>query len=674
MDRIVLTVEIIERGLCELEGFNTRNRQRVKNAQDTIHAALELMFKRGIYPPEIPKTYRFLRRTEREKGEKTMFKRTDFSGCNDDFRQKNIEFFEILEAEKAVTYVVRTYNGTNYYDLLEVSDSNAIPVPVFLRIIGRDENLVAGKVITILREKGIKVTIRKEKIQISYWGGEHVDTFFIRSAKFHVWFHLGSGLHTGGNYDMGNFDMSPSFNGEKEPDGSFLDSVELLNFVYEHTGLESIEKLLSDEKIGWIWIDIFRHLQVKDHYGVPLTEEEEIWFGIGNHKVWEEHKDYVKSSWGDWRVRVSSRYEGDPICRRAIDWELLEILSKEAEQLDEATLETGEKVAALCVELPWHYVDVFDDTIVRRGNLGPFQVIPWGKIREGKLGEPGVTCNGQWIECGEDRGVNVPETSNPIPFLTDKKGNRYYLARNTGLPYQRTRIERDGKLVAYEKTYKYVGKSSFVFVIGNDIPEYKKRDDGAVVEIRLKGYDEHRRYPGDKIDTPLCFHGPPSPLMYMFHSDRKHHLLDKDLLWNNPSFTKMCLLYTKLRWDRNQALEMFEKFTDLTESQEHEALEKTREIYVFFEELFKDSSGGTIQLTPNLVITGYVSFIDSDSGIYVTVKFGDLITKTIQAEWYYTPGPNREEEEALQRIALTLAYFGEELPDLETARKILDSN
>lgn len=105
-----------------------------------------------------------------------MFKKTNFEVSEERYREKNIKFFERVEKEKKAIYVeFPTEDDDTYYDLLEATDGNRIPIPIFLKIVGWDEDLSRGSVISRLREVGLEVEKRKEYFERFEWPDVHFD-------------------------------------------------------------------------------------------------------------------------------------------------------------------------------------------------------------------------------------------------------------------------------------------------------------------------------------------------------------------------------------------------------------------------------------------------------------------------------------------------------------------
>ncbi|MFH0854705.1 MAG: DUF4116 domain-containing protein [bacterium] len=149
------------RALSVYEHDNPQKSDEVKNAQNTLGKALEYYFKKGYCSPDVPKQYRLLRGAEKERNK--MFTK-DFSKIEPEFKEKNIRFFEVLEEKKEVS-ILQNYGYTDWYSLLQVEtaeEENAIPIPVFLNIIGCDvekveEDEYPNLLDRIFSSNGIKV-------------------------------------------------------------------------------------------------------------------------------------------------------------------------------------------------------------------------------------------------------------------------------------------------------------------------------------------------------------------------------------------------------------------------------------------------------------------------------------------------------------------------------------
>ncbi|MCR4279802.1 MAG: DUF4116 domain-containing protein [Candidatus Komeilibacteria bacterium] len=169
-----LTVQLIVRALIELEINNPQKTSAVKDCINLMGLALEEMFKCGACPPNIPQKFRLLRRAEIERKTK-MFKK-NFTASTEEFKDKNIKFFEALESTGKIVYDRKSDNRDIYFDLLWVNknsvDENCIPAPVFLDIIGANVSVTRrSQILDLLKEKEIEV----EYLENDFFSDEELD-------------------------------------------------------------------------------------------------------------------------------------------------------------------------------------------------------------------------------------------------------------------------------------------------------------------------------------------------------------------------------------------------------------------------------------------------------------------------------------------------------------------
>lgn len=385
-----------------------------------------------------------------------MFKK-DFSGCEESFVQKNINFFEELEDVKILEYFVRSFRneGVNF-DLLGTPSGNAMPVPIFFQIIGQACPDDYQGVLDFLKKMGIEKSVSYKSFRTRSWQEEiwiYGDGFTIGHIKNNG--RIGS-IKTGGRLadEAGEVDY------HSDPD--FRDGVDILLFITEKISPEAGLELLEDSSAGGlISADVERHLYTLAVVGLQFSEQEKVWA--------EKIQFQPRENWGfnwypDYHNVIAGRYLGDPAFMEALNKNYFPRMLARTEVLykfdDGAVLENTLPAALLRgIHDASH-----DETLIQKGFVKGIEVIPVGKRPFS----------------GENSEKEVEENKNPQPFFQDPEGNNYFLVEipnSLKNDYRGTRFCKGEDLVGYiSQLTEGFPVYGAILVIGKSLGKFQETD------------------------------------------------------------------------------------------------------------------------------------------------------------------------------------------------------
>ena len=161
------------------------------------------------------------------------------------------------------------------------------------------------------------------------------------------------------------------------------------------------------------------------------------------------------------------------------------------------------------------------------------------------------------------------------------------------------------------------------------------------------------------IEVPEAF---TTPKQFQLGGNQSEPFHDRKLI-RNPDFIKMCVLYPRLGRDREAARVAFHAYRGV--SQEEERLIQTNEyaraLRAYFMFLYEQNPlGQEIEVTPfvQCVFVPGLEGVRKNGESYAVVACGDDLCKN---SFFLRKKLACRDKQALWRLGLTLAYFGQQL-------------
>jgi len=595
MDYQKLSLELLMRAMTIYEHDKPEKSGEVKKAQNVMGRALEHMFQKRLIPSIVPKNFRQIRKAEQNrKGEMEMGKSFEINleVCEPEYLEKNQRFFGLLETVGHVS-VLQDYQETNWYSLLKVEtgeDSEVIPVPVFLDMVGEDTTEDEDDCHQIL----VDFLNRHE---ISFW-----------------------------------------IKDKDDPDG--WDGQIILDRN------EFLAKTLNENRAEWLQERIVSDELLEDNNFRRLCAVSE--------KVPQE-------------LKATNIEEQEQLINEFME----SLLQYEATYLQHEIMANG-KVATLLHSNGafTDLVEYFRDQIIKKGVIGPFEIVPWGKFEE--------VSHCRFESAEEDNGARLEINSEFTSVLIDHTGNQFFIANSytrdssehlKGFGYGKTMIKVGGKRLLAVPTRE----SCFIIVVGVSpfIPVQGEPEEEKTVRFEV---DEDLR--GNRYHIESKF----------FKTNGKDVAKDRVFV-QDDLFRRMLTKFPGLLENRELAYQWFDPYQEVKVSgdQISNFREKITKLAVGNMQWHQKTAtfgkyASEVKISDEISVSGENN-PDKDTEVTIRVNFGGFLRETVHVDWYggrcwwdYDSSSMRDQHEkwqiaryrkSLRQAALAFSSFGVEVLEAE---------
>lgn len=342
------------------------------------------------------------------------------------------------------------------------------------------------------------------------------------------------------------------------------------------------------------------------------------------------------------------------------------LLQHEAAYLQHETVADGKVATLLHIDGAFtNLTEYFRDQIIKKGVIGPYGIVPWGKFEE--------VSHCRFESASEDYGKRLEINDEFTPVLIDQAGNQFFTVNSytwdtsehlKGFGYGKTMIEVGGKRLLAAS----IENSYFVVVIGTS-PFTPVQGDPKKEETVRFDVDEDLRRNQCRSESKS------------FKTNGKDVTKDRVFV-QDDLFRRMLIKFPGLLEDRDLAYRYYDQYQEVNVS--------SGQISNFRERITKLAVGNmhwrprTAKYESEAKISDEISIFGEnnpkDTEVVIGINFGGFLKETVHVDWYrgecwwdYDSTMRDEHERwqikryrnSLHQATLAFVSFGIEVPETE---------